>query len=391
MRGAGTFDALTLSALPDAGWIAAAVDTSVCAGGRVRVGLVDGTPLTGVVDTPGGPFYVPPPVVPPISNVWLGVDLDTTSACTGSAGGHAPAILAVPGSTEYRGHALLAYRDGPRPTAECGAPASEVRALGLFVEQRATSRASYVSAEGDAAPRSLGSATGYAPPAIAHLDGDGVNDGAYFVAFTSADGVHVVQIDDPTEAPPVYAMIARTIPLFGATQPLGTVPATDAEMASITARAYTTPAGIERWVGLAWREGCATNAVGVVAAAALRIDPTGAVSVLPRVVVAPAGIAPSIAVAGTGPDDAGVLFVGYIPAQRGQVMAARLIQDANRTALVASAPRPVYERVGSDVRAAMLRTLETQSPTLPAVPYLFVVDDTRPLLGGPLMCAREGT
>jgi hypothetical protein len=245
-----------------------------------------------------------------------------------------------------------------------------------------------VSAEGSAAPRVLGTATGYESPAVAYAEGDGVRPGAYFVVWTADDGVHLVRIVEPTDAPRPYRGADRPIPSFGATEEIAVFPASEAAGASLVQHAFRTADGVATLLGLSWREGCLPRtAVGTVAAAAVVIDASGAVRELPRVTVQANEVAPSIAwtprADGAAP---GALIVAFTDPGGGRVRGSRVDVNLAAGTLTPSAPEILYERLNADVRAAVVRTGLTGAATLDEAPYLLVADEGRPLLGGPLQC-----
>lgn len=386
----GSFDELTIAAIPSAttGWIAAAVDRTVCPAGRLRVGLIDGLSANAVVATPGGPLDSASGA--PISNTWLGIDLDA-AACSGAsgapAGAHAASIVAVPGSSEYRAEALVAWRGGPRPSDRCTTSEAPLLALGLWVELR-PSGASYVSAEGDGAPRELGIGSGYAPAAVAYLEGDAVRAGGFLIAYSARSSVEVAFVPDPVDAPARYTGAVRTMPRFGTTTTLGSFAASAADDVSIVVHRYREPGGgVAALVGLTWREGCAGNGAGAIVAAALTIDPEGSVTPSDPIAIAPDGTGPSIAWSPRADRaEPGALLVAFVPRAGGEVSAAR-VDVATDLALAVDGPRPVYTRIDADVRAAVVRSGATGDASVAEAPYLLVVDDARrSLLGGPLVC-----
>jgi hypothetical protein len=157
----------------DAHVVVAGISTQGCADGQLRIGTWDA--VEGLPAILRGPTHR--------SNLYLGVDLTTSGACSGGSrstdlGAARPAISITearsPTSGEREAMAMVAWLGASFDRPACGGAAVDVDALGVFVEEstHATTRFSWLTGTDDGVPRVLGRTIGGAPPAILRFDED---------------------------------------------------------------------------------------------------------------------------------------------------------------------------------------------------------------------------
>lgn len=265
-------------------WFATAIDTSGCAAGRVRVGLLR------TAGAQAGAFLTIGPESRSTSFRGLG-------AC--GAGATGPTIARLrEGPTLPR--ALSAWVAAPDDRRSCDA-AAPVQVVGLWLEAAATA-IPWVNATHGGAPQTIGITRGRGRPAVASWHrSDGALGFGWFAAWADAAGGVSVQFVPPMGELPAFSpglppMTPRVTPDLDLSLGTGRIGA-GSELSDQVVLAPG-PQGTEGIsLGVAWLDACATANGNVWFSRVIYQGNTRAFTVLPRVQLSVGGMAggPSIA------------------------------------------------------------------------------------------------